>query len=66
MITDIFLALLLFFVALPLTIYIILCIIGVTIVTIQDVIEWVKYIDPLTWMITGIIGACILFGVATQ
>jgi hypothetical protein len=66
MITDIFLGLLLFFVVLPLTIIIILSIIAAIIEMIQDAIEWVKHIDPLTWMITGIIGACILFGVVTQ
>jgi hypothetical protein len=66
MITDIFLGLVLFFVVLPLTIIIILSIIAAIIEMIQDAIEWVKHIDPLTWMITGIIGACILFGVATQ
>jgi hypothetical protein len=66
MITDIFLGLLLFFVVLPLTIMIILSIIAAIIEMIQDAIEWVKHIDPLTWMITGIIGACVLFGVVTQ
>jgi hypothetical protein len=66
MITDIFLGLLLFFVVLPLTIMIILSIIAAIIEMIQDAIEWVKHIDPLTWMVTGIIGACVLFGVVTQ
>jgi hypothetical protein len=66
MITDIFLGLLLFFVVLPLTIMIILSIIAAIIEMIEDAIEWIKHIDPLTWMVTGIIGACVLFGVVTQ